>query len=314
MTEEVATQEIKIHETSTSMVQAAFAELDACTDIRLKVKVSCPEWCNLQGSTVKIIAQDDVLKEIELTEFDGAANETDEFVVKGPFRPGAYTWTAVFPEQETEGVLHKESAEPFSFVVKPHAIGIAVWGVPSPVTKGKEFTVKIGAKCSAGCSLAGLPFEIDDGNGVTVATGKLGEMALPQTDGLCWSEQELAAPAEEGQYTWVARCPAPDLELPHQVIPNRFTFRAARPPDHIVTVEVVDERTKAPIKKAGLFLNLRSASTDESGVAKIEVTKGRHVLYVSMHEYDDFQTNIEVAGDVTVQVEMIPVLDAGGWG
>ncbi len=43
MTEEVKTEEVKAHQTSASMVKAALGEVDAGTDIALKVRVSCPE-------------------------------------------------------------------------------------------------------------------------------------------------------------------------------------------------------------------------------------------------------------------------------
>ena len=285
----------------------------------LKVKVSCSSACDLRGKIVKIIAQGAAVKEmdVELTEFDGTANETDEFVVKAPTKPGEYKWTALFLTYESEGVQHEQSSVSFTFTVKPHLISLAAWGMPSPITKGKKFTVKIGAKCSACCSLAGLPFVIDDGKEKRVITGKLGEMLLPQSKGIYWSEQELIAPAEEGLYTWVAECPAPELELPHQVTPTRFTFRTVRPPDHIVTVEVVDKDTKTPIKNASVLLNLRRASTDERGIAKIGVTRGKYELYVSkdrehLDDHAEFQTTIEVAGDVTIKAELIFVPDFMG--
>jgi hypothetical protein len=119
--ERLVTREVQAHETSASMVKAALAGVYAGSDIALKVKVSCPSNCNLQGGKVRIAADAAaVVKEIELVSFDGAANETAEFVVKAPTKPGEYTWTAVFAAQEKAGILHEESAAPFSFVVKPH--------------------------------------------------------------------------------------------------------------------------------------------------------------------------------------------------
>ena len=100
-------EQVKAHETSVSLVKAALAELDAGADIALKVKVACTSACDLQGRKVKIIDQDAVAaKEIELVTFDGAANETDEFVVKAPNKPGGYLWTA----QTTSALKPKQRA------------------------------------------------------------------------------------------------------------------------------------------------------------------------------------------------------------
>lgn len=297
--------EIQQHQTNVQMVLAPPEEVYAATDVTLKVKVSCPEKCDLQGGQVRISdGEGDVVKDVDLASFDGEANETDEFIVKMPVEPGSYTCTALFLPHESEEVQHEQSSAAFNFTVKAHQIFISVWGMPSPVIKGEKFMVKIGAKCSAGCSVAGLPFTIEDNNNKRVATGKLGEVVLPQTSDSYWSEQELVAPSEEGLCKWIASFITSDLELQHEVNPKQFTFYTANPPEHIVTVEVVDRSRKIPLKNASVFLNLRRASTDEHGMAKIEVTKGKHKLYVSSDHYEPFQTTIEVAGDVTVKAEL----------
>jgi hypothetical protein len=97
-----------------------------------------------------------------LTEFDGAANETDEFIVKALIKPGEYTWTAVFSAQEKEGILHEESLASFSFIVRPHATSMTVWDVPSPIAFNTRFKIKIGVLCSAECKLTGNKVEIYD--------------------------------------------------------------------------------------------------------------------------------------------------------
>jgi hypothetical protein len=304
------TGEVKAHETSTSMVMAALAELDAGSDIALKVKVSCSSACDLRGKTVQIVAQDTaVVKEVELVTFDETANETDEFVVMAPIEVGEYTWAAVFPVQETEGVLHEGSSTPFSFIVKPHATSIAVWDVPSPVAFGDEFKLKIGVKCSADCKLMGKEVEIYDQEGGEVATKELGGVPWAGTTALYWAEVELEAPSAEGYYTWEVKFPKPDLEFPHEGASSSFSFTTARPPEHAVTVEVIAQDTKTPIKNAHVLLRPHSgypyrSYTDEGGVTKLEVPKGKHELYVSKSDYDTFQTSVEVASDLTIKAEL----------
>ena len=200
-TEEVKTEEVKVHEISMSMVKSAPAEVDAGTDIALKVRVSCSSACDLRGQIVKIIDQDVVVaNEIELTEFDGTASETGEFVVKAPTKPGGYTWTAVFPSQDKEGVLHEKCSTPFSFIVKPHATSMAVWDVASPTVLDTNFKLKAGVKCSVECNLTGKEIEIYDHEGAKVATGTLGGVPYSDTVDLYWTEVELKAPGTERYY------------------------------------------------------------------------------------------------------------------
>jgi hypothetical protein len=184
-------------------------------------------------------------------------------------------------------------------------ITVSVWGVPLPVRKGEEFTVKIGAKCSANCSLAGLAFAVHDHQGNLATRGELGDELLPMTSDLRWSEQKLVAPAEAGLYKWVVECPAPELELPHEVPSASFTFKAVDPPDHVVTVEVIDRDRKTLLKNASIFMHPYRGNTDEQGIGRIEIGKGQHELYVKKQDYVPFQTTVQVDEDVTVRVELM---------
>jgi hypothetical protein len=306
----LVTEEVQAHETSTSMVKAALAELDAGTDMALKVRVSCSSNCNLQGGKLRI-ADDDgaVVKEIELTEFDGTENETDEFIVKAPVEPGAYTWTAVFLAQEKEGVLHEGSSAPFSFIVKPHATSMAVWDVPSPIAFNDKFKIKVGVKCSAECNLTDKKIAIYDHKRKKVATGTLGGVPWPGTSALYWAEVELEAPGVDGYYRWSVKFRKPDLELPHEEASDHFGFTTASPPEHMVTVEVIDEDTKAPIKNA--LVTLRSCGTpyrnrtDGGGVARVSVPKGEYEVYVSAYDKETFKTTVEVASDIAIEAELL---------
>ncbi len=300
------TEEVKSHETSISMVKAALAELGAGTDMTLKVRLSCPRACDLRGKIVKIIAQDAaVLKEIELVSYDEAANETDEFVVKAPVKPGEYTWTAVFPAQEKEGILHGESSAPFSFSVKPHITSMAVWDVPSPIAFNARFKLKVGVKCSAECKLTGKEIEILNHQGEKVATGMLGEFPWPASGALYWAEVELEAPATEGYHNWTVQFPNPDLELPHGEASYPLVFGVVRPPEHLVTVEVIDKDEKTPIMNAQVMLHPYRGFTDKHGMVKIGVTKGEYILCIPKHDkYKTFQKTVHVDSEVAFKAEL----------
>jgi hypothetical protein len=303
----LVTEKVQAHETNMHMIQSVPTKVAAGTDIGLKIGLSCLHACDLRGSIVRIVAQNAVVvKEIELATFNETVNETGEFVVQAPIEPGEYTWTAVFPAQEKEAILHEESSAPFSFIVKPHATSIAVWDVSSPIAFGDKFKIKVGVKCSAGCKLTDRGIEIYDHEGQKAATATLGDVPWPETSALHWAEVELDAPGVEGYYAWTAKFPKPDLELSHKEALHTFGFRTGKPAEHVVTVEVIDKDTKTPIKSARVFLHPYRGYTDERGVAKLEVSKGEYKLYVSKDdEYVTFQTTVEITDDATIKAELL---------
>ena len=303
-------REVNAHETRTSMVEVASAEVDGGSDIALRVRVLCPAGCDLRGGKMRI-ADDEgaVMKETELTEFDGTASGTGEFKVKAPVEPGGYTWSALFALQQKEGVLHEESSAPFSFIVKPHLISMAVWDVPSPIALNDRFTVKVGVKCSAECNLVDKKIAVYGQKGKKVATGALGGVAWPGTSALYWAEVELEAPGVERSYSWRVRFLKPDLDLPHEEASYTFAFGTAAPPEHVVTVKVIDKAKKTPIKSARVTLRSRGAPyrnrTDDGGVARLSVPKGQYKLYVSADSKQTFQTTVDVASDTAVEAELL---------
>ena len=106
---------------SACSVEVSPSEVDAGADMTLKGKVSCSPAGDLRGKTLLIKDQDGAVAEsVELTEFDGETNETSEFVVKAPVRPGAYTWLAVCLAHATAGMSHEETSAPFSGSPKVH--------------------------------------------------------------------------------------------------------------------------------------------------------------------------------------------------
>lgn len=136
-----------------------------------------------------------------------------------------------------------------------------------------------------------------------MATETLGGV-YPKTEALYWVEAELKAPVVEGDYTWEAKFPKPDLELSHEGASCTFGFITSRPPEHMVTVEVIDKKTKTPIKDAYVLLNSYRAYTDEGGVVKMGVPKGEHELYVSKVAYKESKTTVKVASDITIKAEL----------
>lgn len=293
------------HKTSISLVEAIPSEVDANSKISIKAKISCAFACSLQGDKIKIINfQGEEITEVELELADGSDNEIVELMVQAPSMPGEHTWKIVYPTQQKEDTLHEESSVELSFKVRPHQISLSVWGIPSPVNKDEKFKIKIGAKCLAGCSLAGLPFVILDDNNIQVADGKLGENVLPQTEGMYWTEQDLRAPADEALHKWVVQSLTSELECPHQSNTENFSFHTAKPPEHTVTIEVTSKEDHTPLKDAYIFLGLHRAVTDEQGKATLSVPGGNLKMYISKNDYVTIEKDLEVVGDATVKIEL----------
>jgi hypothetical protein len=288
-------------------VEAAPAEVPAGIDMALRVTVACPMRCDLRDGIVRIAGDEGpVVEEARLKQSNGAASRTDELIVKAPARPGDYTWTAFFAGQEKGGILHQESAAPFSFVVKTHTTGMAVWDIPSPITLGSKFKVKVGAQCLAECPVAGRGVDVYDHQGARIAAGALGDACWSETSALYWTEMELEAPATEGVFVWEARFARPGLELPHEDAYHSFTLRTSRRPDHAVTVEVVDLDTGAPIQNADVVLHPFRAQTNQHGLARVMAANGAYEMYVAALGKTTYRSIVSVAGDLALRAEMSP--------
>jgi hypothetical protein len=92
--------------------------------------------------------------------------------------------------------------------------------------------------------------------------------------------------------------------VPHAAGSTTIAVKVVGPPDHEVTVEAFDGEKQTPIKGAHVLLHPYRALTDEKGVAKVKVAKGRYQLFVSGFQYTAYQSIIDVAGDVTTRAEL----------
>ena len=291
---------------SACSVEVSPSEVDAGADMTLKGKVSCSPAGDLRGKTLLIKDQDGAVAEsVELTEFDGETNETSEFVVKAPVRPGAYTWLAVCLAHATAGMWHEETSAPFSFTVKPHSTRVVVWDVPSAIECGEKFSVTLGVKCSSECRPDGWAVEVRDHDGRKQATATLSDDPWPGTAALYY----LSAPDTEGLYAWEAKASAAGLDIPHAECIASFGVRVVPTPECLLTVLAIDVESQTPVKGAKVVVHPYKAFTDERGVAEVRVPKGEYRLVVSGTNYFPFRSDGEVKTDVTIRAEL--ALDLG---
>ncbi len=299
------TKAVSTHGQRTCAVEVSRSEVDAGAELTVRALVSCPRGCDLTGQSVSIRNQDDAeLASAELTEFNAEAYVMSALVLRAPLEVGEHIYRAVLADQEKDGVTHEETSTEFSFATKAHAASVSVWGLPSAIGAGERFGLKVGIKCSAGCKLTGRPLGIFDHEGAQVGSASLLDDIWPGTSALYFSEVEAQAPLKTGDYKWQVKTPASESGVPHAAGSFTFTVKVVSPPDYEVTVAAVDSATQTPINGAHVLLHPYRTSTDETGIAKVKVTRGRYKLFVSGFNYIAYEGNIDVAGDVATRVEL----------
>ena len=300
-----ANEEPRTHPTSVALSQPPAAEVDAGTDIVLKIKVSCPHGCDLRGRVINVIAPDGaVVAGCELADFVDNVNETAEFAFTAPDDIGEHSWNLVFPKHEAEGAIHEEGSLPITVTTLAHDTSLAVWSVPSPIVIDHPFRIHVGATCSSGCDLKGKEIEICDETGDSIARGTLGEIPWDGTRALYWTEVDLVAPAKEGATSRSIRFAPTELRLPHGGASARFGFETVKPPQHSVTVKVVQKDAGTPVEDAQVRLGVYFACSDQTGLARVAIPEGTYDLDVLKTGYEAPSRVLDVNGDVTVEVEV----------
>ena len=293
------------NEHCTCTVEVSPDEVDAGTDITLKIQVTCSRKDGLHGSRVSIRNhEDNELAQAELKKSDGEAYESNDIVLAAPRVMGEHVYRAVVVAADKDGALHEQASTEVRFVVKPHAAQLNVWDVPSAIVAGGRFKFTVGVRCSAGCSLAGHGLGVFDQQGSQVGGTKLGGEIWPETDALYVAEVEGEAPLAAGAYQWEVRSSEWDCELPHEVGAVAVSLRVVSPPDCEIKVEAFDREKQVPIKGARVVMHPYRALTDENGVARVKVTKGQYDILVSASKYVPISTTVEVTADMITRAEL----------
>ncbi len=296
--------DVHTHATTIEVIEAAPAEVAAGTDIMLKVKVSCAAGCDLGGMPVRVTAADGTVVGSKPGTVAGQDKATD-ITLEAPRRVGEHTWSVVFGPQDVAGIRHEATPLPVRISTIPHATSLAVWAIPSPVVMGQRFAIKVGAKSAAGVALTGGSVEVRDESGAVVADGCLGETPLPGTSALYWTDIELPAPVTEGMHAWSVTFEPQELELPHECASTTFSASIVRPPEHRLTIKVIEKETAAPIADAQVRLGAFRAATDRAGIAEVDMPKGIYDLNVWKVGYEAPAKTVELDDNVFVEVEVV---------
>lgn len=183
-----------------------------------------------------------------------------------------------------------------------HTTSLAVWDLTSPVVIGCRTTLKVGVACPAGCDLTGTWIDVYNETGARVGGGKLGSVPWPATTALYWAELDLAAPEVEGDQSWSFHATTP--EPPHGQATSIVRFVASRPPEHRVTLEVIDKASGIPLTGVELRVGRFRAATNEAGIAYVEVPAGTCEVCAFKIGYDILSSTAHIIGDTTIRLEV----------
>jgi len=291
-----------------ALAEPAPEEVPVASDIRISVAASCASGADLCGGIINMLGSSgEILASRQLGEQRDGCNAVGELVLEAPERVGEFVWTVAFPRQVIAGIAHPESSLPLSFQTRPHRTSLAVWDIPVPVVTGERFCIKVGARSSGACALAGATVEIRDAAGTVLAHGALGDATLPETSALYWTEIALTAPARAGMFCWTAAFAAQEPELPHLGCATAFSFVAARPPAHRLTIKAVDAQSRAPIEDVQVGFGPYRGATDAEGLAHIDTAAGRYELAVWKSGFAAAPVSIEISKDTRIEIALEPL-------
>jgi hypothetical protein len=188
---------------------------------------------------------------------------------------------------------------------KNHDTSLAVWDVSSPVVAGRRATLKVGITCPSNCDLTGTRVDVYHEAGARVGGGEIMSGPWPGTDALYWTECDVVAPPTEGEHAWNVRAALPGDSHGHAAAMVRVL--ASRPPEHRVTLEVIEKGSGRPVGGVELRVGAFRTSTSDRGIAQVEVPSGTHDMSAWKVGYELLSTTTDITGDTTVRLEFATV-------
>jgi hypothetical protein len=282
-------------------------EVPAGDSVAVIACASCPDRRDRTGMTITVTAPDGQVTTHGLAVYADGVSETALIALTAPPRVGAHMFRFTLPPHEIAGTHYAEAVLDVPVRVRPQATSLAVWDVPSPAVAGTPFVIKAGAKSAADATLAGCAIEVCDEAGQVVGRGALGDTPLPGTGALYWTDVEVQAPRIEGVATWSVRFDASELDLPHRGATTSFSVAVVPPPEHVLSVKVIEQATAAPIPDVELRLGAYRGITGASGQAEIALPKGRYELRVWKVGFEAAPRPVEIGADAFVEIEALVV-------
>ncbi len=277
-------------------------EAKAGNSVTVTVRASCPDGRDRTGMAITVTAPDGTTATHVLSGHADGVSET-AIALKTPPSVGEHVFRFALPPHEVAGTKYSEAVLEVPVRVMPQSTSIAVWDVPSPVVAGAVFVVKAGVKSAADATLTGCAIEVCDDAGEVAGRGVLSEAPLLGTSALYWTDVQVQAPRKEGVATWWVRYEASEVDLPHDGAATTFSVAVVRPPEHVLSVKVIEQATAAPIPDVQLRLGTYRGTTGASGLAEIALPKGRYEVHVWKVGFEAPPRPVEIDADAFVEIE-----------
>jgi hypothetical protein len=296
-------------------IEPVSTEVPIATPLRLTIRAVCRDGCQLARPAIEILDGEEILPssfvERPVNPYepppDDPVDEPPMIVVRAPSTVGTHAWRVRFPRQAVNGIAHAETTAALEFETTPLPTSLAVWGISGPVVAGRPFAFKAGAKSLGDRPLTGAELEVVDESGARIGSGCLGEHPWEGTSALYWTEIQAVAPASEGEVNWSVRFAAREADLPHTPSLAVLTFLTVRPPDHTLTITVVDKDTAAPIPHAHVRMGIYRAETDENGFAMLSVPAGTYDLKTWITAHETTPETLDVTTNMSLRLEAVAI-------
>jgi hypothetical protein len=282
-------------------------EASAGDGITVTARASCEDGRDRSGMAITVTAPAGETAMHAFTVHADGVSETGAVTLAAPPRLGVHVFRFTLPQHEIAGTHYAQAVLDVPVRVTPQATSLAVWDVPSPVVAGTHFVIKAGAKSTASVALAGGAIEVCNETGDIAGRGVLSDAPLVDTGALYWTDIQLKAPPTEGMVTWSARFGASELNLPHDGATTSFSVAVVRPPEHVLSVRVIEQATAEPIPDVELRLGAYRGTTGASGLAEIALPKGRYELRLWKVGFEAPPRPVEIGADAFVEIEALVV-------
>jgi hypothetical protein len=107
--------------------------------------------------------------------------------------------------------------------------------------------------------------------------------------------------------TWSVEFEPREPDLPHERGSTTFSFLVVRPPEHRLTIKVIEKDTSAPIADVLVRLGAYQAATDPRGLAKIDLPKGVYDLDIWKVGYEAPTRMVRLEKNMLIEVEVLSV-------
>ena len=282
-------------------------EVPAGDALAITARASCPDGRDRTGKAIAVTAPDGRTELHAFALHADGVSETATITLVAPPHLGVHVFRFTLSPHEIAGTHYAQAVLDVPVRVTPQATSLAVWDVPSPVVADTGFVIKAGAKSTASVALAGRAIEVCAETGDIAGRGVLSDAPLLDTGALYWTDIQLKAPRTEGMVTWSARFEASELNLPHDGATTSFSVAVVRPPEHVLSVRVIEQATARPIPDVELRLGAYRGTTGASGLAEIALPKGRYELRLWKVGFEAPPRPVEIGADAFVEIEALVV-------